>query len=106
MPSHDFTALFDKYPGLIRQMPPTFTSHKFILELARREQKLYVEALYDYREKKHRGKRAPFLMVHAVLAQELSAFPHLVRQVRNVNSKDIFGRPNTSAKWKKVQERD
>jgi hypothetical protein len=102
MAKHDFTELFARYPSIIQQMPDTFTSHQFILELARREQKLYVEALYDYRDKRRSGKRAPFLIVHGILAQQLSAHPDLIRKERTVNSKDIFRQPNTSVKWKKV----
>jgi len=102
MPSHDFTALFEKYPSIIRKMPTAFTSHQFILELARQEQRLYIEALYDNRDMRRSGKRAPFLIVHARLAQELGKFPHLIRKLKTVNSKDIFGQPNSSVKWEKV----
>lgn len=102
MSEHDFNTLFDKYPVIIRKMPNTFTSHQFILELARKEQKLYIEALYDHRDMRRSGKRAPFLAVHRRLAQELSQFPHLIRKVRTVNSKDIFGQSNTSVRWTKL----
>ena len=104
MPSHDFTALFEKYPRIIRHMPNTFKSHQFILALARQEQKLYIEALYDYRDKRRSGKRAPFLIVHGRLAQQLGKFPYLIRKVCDENSKDIFGQTNTSVKWEKVSK--
>ena len=103
MPSHDFTALFEKYPRIIRHMPNTFKSHQFILELARQEQMLYIEALYDYRDKRRSGKRTPFLIVHGLLAQQLGAYPLLIEKVEVVNSKDIFGQPASSVKWRKVR---
>jgi len=103
MYKHDFGGLFARYPEIIRQMPKTFTSHKFILELARLEQKLYIEALYDYRDKRRSGKRAPFLMVHGILAQQLTKCPKLIRYAgKEKNSTDIFGQPNSCAKWEKV----
>ena len=102
MPTHDFTELFGKYEKVVGRMPDTFTSHKFILQLARQEQRLYIEALHAYRNKKHRGKPAPFLILHGILAQQLSASPKLIRQMGRVNSTDIFGYSNVCAKWKKL----
>jgi hypothetical protein len=103
MPKDVFIALDDKYPDIIRQMLGTFTSHEFILQLARQEQKLYIEALYAYRAKRHRGKRTPFLMVHGILAQQLTKCPKLIRYAgKEKSSTDIFGQPNSCAKWEKV----
>lgn len=64
MSEHDFSALYAQYPAVIASMRDTFTSHEFILRLAQQNQTLYIEALYSYRHKTHRGKPAPFLMVH------------------------------------------
>jgi len=102
MSEHDFGSLFAKYPGIISRMRNTFTSHQFILKLARQEQKLYIEALYDNRDKRRGRKRAPFLIVHARLAQELGKFPQLIRRVGVEKSEDIFKQSNTSVKWEKT----
>lgn len=103
MPDHDFSDLLDQYPQLIEQMPETFSSHQFILELARQNQVAYVEALYSYRNHKHRGAPAPFLNVHRILAQYLTRFSGLVVKSRDsVSSTDIFGRQNNASEWRKI----
>ena len=56
---HDFSALYDTYPDIIAHMPDLFTSHEFILQLARRRQRLYVEALYSYRDSCIAGNPRP-----------------------------------------------
>jgi len=99
-----FEELFEKYPKVINEMNKTFTSHDFILALAHKNQTAYIEALYANRDKRRSGKRTPFLIVHARLAQELANYPKLIRRVGTVNSKDIFGQPNTSVQWEKVDE--
>lgn len=103
MADHDFTALYAQYPAVIATLPDCFTSHQFILELARQCQTLYVEALYSYRNHTHRGSPAPFLIVHGLLAQGLLEFPTLIRQTRNsVPSQNIFGEGDTCSEWSKV----
>ena len=103
MAVYDFSNLYDGYPSVIEVMPNTFTSHQFILELARQHQTLYVEALYSYRHHAHRGVPAPFLIVHGILAQQLLEFPKLIRQVRkDAPSKNIFGEDDTCSEWTKV----
>ena len=68
---HDFSELYAQYPAVIAQMSETFTSHEFILLLAQQHQRLYVEALYDYRDSIHRGEPTPFRVVHGILSQHL-----------------------------------
>jgi fructose-1,6-bisphosphatase len=104
MTQHDFVDFLDHYPEIIDQMDDIFTSHQFILALAQRYQRLYIEALYAYRDSEHRGGQTPFLAVHGILARHLHDYPHLV--IRDpadeyVPSMDIFGRPNTCARWRK-----
>jgi hypothetical protein len=104
MPTHDFSQLYERYPRVIEMMPDQFTSHQFILELARQNQMLYVEALYSYRQNLHRGSPAPFLIVHGVLANRLREYPRLIRQVRkNAPSIDIFGEDDTCSEWVKIK---
>ena len=103
MAEHDFSDLYDQYPHIIAQMPEIFTSHQFILELARQNQTLYIEALYSYRKHVHRGVPAPFLMVHGILAQHLLNYPALIEQIRkDATSKNIFGQDNTCSEWIKL----
>jgi len=45
MPEHDFSNIYAQYPDIIAQMPEAFTSHQFILELARQNQTINIEAL-------------------------------------------------------------
>src|SRR4030043_115300 len=102
MAEHDFTDLYAQYPAIIAQMPETFTSHQFILELAHHNQTLYIEALYSYRNIKHRDVPAPFLYVHRILAQQLSNLPQLVQKVQeSVPSTDIFKQSNRCTEWRK-----
>jgi hypothetical protein len=97
-----FDDLFAQYPEIIAQMQNTFTSHQFILELARQHQALYINALYAYRDRMYRQHSAPFFIVHGNLAKHLNAFPELVRKTGQVNSNDIFGRPNRCESWQKI----
>lgn len=103
MSDHDFSEIYSQYPSIIEQMPETFTSHQFILELARLNQIQYIEALYSYRLNTHRGAPAPFMMVHGILAQHLLQFPDLIKQIRkNTPSKNIFGEDAASSEWRKI----
>ena len=53
MANFDFSIFDEQYPIIIRQMPPVFGSHQFILELAQQNQAMYVRALYEYRNSVH-----------------------------------------------------
>jgi hypothetical protein len=103
MANYDFSELCCHYPEVIADMPEVFGSHEFILELAKRYQKPYVEALYAYRDSAHVDSPSPFQFVHTILAQKLRDFPHLVEYVRRGRqSKDIFGTSSYCAEWRKV----
>ncbi len=99
MPEHDFSALYQCYPTVIGKMQPEFTSHEFILRLAQQNQKLYIEALYAYRDVPRADGQAPFMMVHGILAKHLHDCPE-VEFMGNVSSTDIFGQSSTCAKWR------
>jgi hypothetical protein len=102
MPRHDFSELWDKYPEIIAIMPDNFTSHRFILTLAQKYQKLYIEALYAYRDVTHQGAQAPFRIVHGILSRRLHDFDRLVAPKGTAyRSKDIFGHRQQCARWRK-----
>ena len=100
MANHNFDELYEQYPGSIAKMPKVFTSHEFILALAHQNQRLYIEALYSYKDYLHRGGNAPFQMVHSILSQRLSELPELVEHIGTEPSKDIFGQSNDCARWR------
>jgi hypothetical protein len=98
------SALYDRYPEIIAVMPDSFTSHEFILKLAQKYQKEYVEALYAVREPAEGRAAAPFQNVHRALAEKLNTFSELVDQTNPaVPSKDIFGHNNACAEWHKMK---
>jgi hypothetical protein len=102
MSEHDFSDLYDQYPAVIAQMSPTFTSHQFILELARQNQRLYVETLHAYRQHTYKDIPAPFLCVHGILAKHLGSYPDLVEKTRDdAPSTDIFGQRSSCAEWRR-----
>lgn len=98
MGRHDFSALFEQYPRIINQMETKFTAHKFILELARQNQKLYIEALYAYRD------GAPFQAVHDQLARLLNKSPLVERDGDELHSHDIFGAAQGCSRWRRRGE--
>ncbi len=98
MTQHDFGPLFAFYPEIIGRMPDEFTSHQFILALAQRHQREYIDALNDYRVL----PSAPFRRVHAILSKHLRACPELVTWVDTVQSENLFGYRNACALWRKV----
>ncbi len=98
MALHDLQALYSHYPEIIAQiLSDEFSSHEFILRLAQQHQVDYVEALHSYRS----GE--PFRQVHAILSAQLQRHPDLVTQIEDaVGSPNIFGEPQTCARWRKV----
>ena len=97
MPRHDFSALYGVYPAVITEMPELFTSHQFILKLARQNQGAYIDALHTYRE-----GHAPFMTVHRLLAKGLSYRPDLVEALGSVSSVQIFGQRSQCEQWRKL----
>jgi hypothetical protein len=95
----DFRPLYERYPQIIAEIPDDeFTSHKFILRLAQKNQAEYINALYY-----HRGKEDPFRKVHSFLAKRLHKHRTLIKKVGVVpNDPDIFGEPQPCARWRKV----
>ena len=75
-----------------------FDSHDFILKLAQKYQKLYVQLLYVYKD-----NNQPFQSVHKEIAKRLKKHDDLVKQIRVRSSKNIFGLENKVAVWRKVK---
>lgn len=94
--AHNFSALKQQYPAIISQMPQAFNAHEFILELARQNQELYIEALYSYK-----GGN-PFQAVHQILATLLHDFPQVARHGDDPNSPDIWTKHLGCSRWRKI----
>ncbi len=92
--------LFDCYAEILALMPDEFSSHQFIRELGRRHQDHYVEALYAYRHALHEGESAPFMAVHALLAQRLNE-ELSIENVGQFDSRDIWDQNSRCARWRK-----
>jgi hypothetical protein len=95
-----FEELEKKYDEIVNLMPDDedFDSHDFILVLAQKYQRLYIEAL-DSRKEKNR----PFHRVHMAIAKRLKKRVDLVTHIRNCRSKNIFGQKSLVAVWCKVK---
>jgi len=78
-------------------MDRTFTSHQFVLLLAQANQRLYIEALWAYREDPD-----PFREVHLILSRRLREFGAVLTFAGEVSDKNIFGHDSTCASWQKV----
>ena len=63
-------------------MPDSFNSHEFMIHLEQENQKLYIEALYHYRDSSE--PEAPFMVVHGKLAKHLKEYPELIKQIGKV----------------------
>jgi hypothetical protein len=87
------------FPRIVKLMPEDlFDSHEFILVLAQKYQKLYIEALYAFRDKK-----LPFHRVHMAIGKRLKKHVNLVTHIKNRRSDDIFGQKSQVAVWQKVK---
>ena len=86
----------EEYQAVIDTMPSEFTSHEFILALARKYQGLYISFLYDHRESDY-----PFQVAHGQLAKRLNEWDELEPR-GEVDSTDIFGNSDRCMQWKKI----
>ena len=50
MTTNAYEAIEEIYPRIVKLMDDEFDSHEFILMLAQKYQKLYVQALYEHRD--------------------------------------------------------
>ncbi len=86
------------YLGIVELMPDKFDSHDFIMRLSQENQKLYILALYE-----NRNKVRPFETVHKAIAKRLKKHTDLVEQEGYKSSRNIFGLENRVAKWRRVK---
>lgn len=98
MTKEAFEELEKIYHKIVKLMPDEFNSHQFILKLAQKYQKLYVQALYVYKD-----NNQPFQSVHKEIAKRLKKHKKLVSYVKSRPSPNIFGLKNKAAVWQKVK---
>jgi hypothetical protein len=99
MPTDAFEQLEKIFPRIVNLIQKNeFDSHDFILKLAQKYQKLYVQLLYVYKD-----NNQPFQSVHKEIAKRLKKRDDLVKHVRDRASKNIFGLENKVAVWHKVK---
>lgn len=91
--------LEDVFPKIVRLMPDEFDSHAFILELARKYQKLYVRALFT-----RKNENLPFNRTHMAIGKRLKRHKDLVKYIRSEPSDNIFGLKSKVAVWQKVKK--
>jgi hypothetical protein len=94
-----FEELEEKFSEIVDLMPGEFNSHEFILKLAQRNQRFYVQALSEYAD-----NNQPFQTVHALIAKRLKKRVDLVNQIGNGPSKNIFEYDSDAAIWQKVKK--
>ena len=94
----DLSSLYVEYDPVLDEMPDVFSSHEFINRLMHKNQRAFVEALYEYRE----GDE-PFRKLHAQLSQKLHDHEGTVAvtYVGHRNSPTVFGEMQGCAFWQK-----
>jgi hypothetical protein len=99
MTKEAFERLEETFPRIVNSISKDdFDSHEFILALAQKYQKLYVQLLYVYKD-----NNQPFQSVHKEIAKRLKKREDLVEYSGNHSSKNIFGLDNNCAVWHKVK---
>jgi hypothetical protein len=99
MAADAFERLETIFPRIVNSIPADeFDSHDFILKLAQKHQRLYVQLLYVYKD-----NNQPFQSVHKEIARRLKKQVDLVKHVRDHSSRNIFGLVNKVAVWRKVK---
>jgi hypothetical protein len=93
-----FERLEKLFPRIVNLMPNDFDSHDFILKLAQKYQKLYVQLLFVYKD-----NNQPFQSVHKEIGRRLKKRDDLVEHLGNHSSQNIFGQENNCAVWHKVK---
>ena len=93
----DLTELFSHIPAVIDEMDDVFDSHELINRLMWRQQRLFVEALYEYRQD------APFRKLHARISNQLDNYPARITYIGTRNSPTVFGETQGCAFWQKVR---
>lgn len=89
--------LVGHYPEIIATMDEIFGAHEFILALAHRYQRAYVEALAIWAP-----SNKPFQILHGTLASKLHDFPELVEKLGHRKGTDIFGQTQGATYWRRL----
>src|SRR5688500_16743530 len=98
MAKEAFEKLEELFPRIVSLITKDkFDSHDFILKLAQKHQKLYVQLLFVYKD-----NNQPFQSVHKEIAKRLKKRDDLVEHIGNQPSKNIFGLKNKVAVWRKI----
>jgi hypothetical protein len=99
MTTDEFEKLEAVFPQIVKLMSEDiFDSHEFILVLSQKYQRLYIEALYAFRD-----KNRPFHAVHMAIGKRLKKRVDLVTHIRFRQSNNIFGEKSRVAVWQKVK---
>src|SRR5688500_14850000 len=99
MATDAFERLETIFPRIVKLISKDeFDSHDFILKLAQKYQKLYVQLLYVYKD-----NNQPFQSVHKEIAKRLKKRTDLVTHIRDESSDNIFGLKNKVAVWRKIK---
>ena len=99
MAANAFEKLETLFPKIVKSIDKDkFDSHDFILKLAQKNQELYVQLLYVYKD-----NNQPFQSIHKEIAKRLKKYSDLVEHIGNHSSENIFGLENKVAVWRKVK---
>lgn len=90
-------ALAEHFSEIVAEMPDEFDSHQFILTLAHRHQKLYVQALILYADSEQ-----PFAVLHGQIARRLGQHTDLVSPQGRAASTNMFGGRSRAEEWHKA----
>ncbi len=89
--------LLNVVPDTVNSSPRQFTTHQFIIALAKEYQHAYIEALYE-----HLDSERPFQTFHSRIGKHLRQAETLVRFVREEGDADIFGQISDNTLWERI----
>ena len=99
--TNTFAVLKEKLPSAIERMPSEFDTHRLILELARENQRAYIDVLHES------DSEFPFQTVHASIGRalkQLSLEPdsRIKEKEAKIGSLNIFGVISACSKWERL----
>ena len=103
MAQYDFSRLYEQYPAVISQMEQNFTSHAFILELAKAEPGGLYRGAARLPANAAPGQAGAVHDRARDTGATSRSYPKLIKEVNpGVASRDIFGQDNAASLWRKV----